>query len=107
MILAIDIGNTQIVAGCLEGKQLVSSFRLATDRSKTAEEYTLLLSGIFAMGGISPGDLEGGIISSVVPVRRPVLRDAVERLTGKRPLLVGEDFVLTGFRAAEWEARLG
>ena len=89
MILAIDIGNTQIVAGCLEGKQLVSSFRLATDRSKTAEEYTLLLSGIFAMGGISPGDLEGGIISSVVPVLRPVLRDPVERLTGKRPLLVG------------------
>ena len=46
MILAVDIGNTQIVVGCLEGEKLISSFRLATDRSRTAEEYTLLLSGI-------------------------------------------------------------
>ena len=38
MILAVDIGNTQIVVGCLEGETLVSSFRLATDRSRTAEE---------------------------------------------------------------------
>lgn len=89
MILAIDIGNTHIVVGCLEGETLSASFRLATDRSKTAEEYTLLLMGVFSMRGIDPESIEGGIISSVVPVLRPVLRDAVEKLTGKHPLLVG------------------
>lgn len=89
MILAVDIGNTQIVVGCLEGEKLISSFRLATDRSRTAEEYTLLLSGIFAMRGISAENIDGGIVSSVVPVLRPVFRDAMERITGKRPLVVG------------------
>lgn len=89
MILAVDIGNTQIVVGCLEGGTLVSSFRLATDRSRTAEEYTLLLSGIFAMRGVDTANIDGGIVSSVVPVLRPVFRDAMERITGKRPLIVG------------------
>ena len=60
MILAVDIGNTQIVVGCLEGEKLISSFRLATDRSRTAEEYTLLLSGIFAMRGIHAEQIDGG-----------------------------------------------
>ena len=64
MILAVDIGNTQIVVGCLEGEKLISSFRLATDRSRTAEEYTLLLSGIFAMRGIHAEQIDGGIVSS-------------------------------------------
>ena len=89
MILAVDIGNTQIVVGCLEGEKLISSFRLATDRSRTAEEYTLLLSGIFAMRGIHAEQIDGGIVSSVVPVLRPVFRDAMEKITGKRPLIVG------------------
>ena len=89
MILAVDIGNTQIVVGCLEGEKLISSFRLATDRSRTAEEYTLLLSGIFAMRGIHAEQIDGGIVSSVVPVLRTVFRDAMEKITAKRPLVVG------------------
>ena len=89
MILAIDIGNTQIVVGCLQGEERISSFRVATDRSKTAEEYALLLSGIFSLRGIAVSRLEGSILSSVVPVLTPVLRDAVESLTGEKPLVVG------------------
>ena len=89
MIIAIDMGNTNAVIGCMEGEKMVFTSHISTDRSKTVDEYALLFKGILEMHGIDPNALEGGIISSVVPMLRPVLRDAVERLTGKRPLLVG------------------
>ena len=89
MILAIDVGNTNAVIGCMDGKKPVFTAHISTDRSKTVDEYGLLLQGIFHRNGIDPKTLEGGIVSSVVPKLRPVLRDAVELLTGKKPLLVG------------------
>lgn len=89
MILAIDVGNTNAVIGCMDGKKPVFTAHISTDRSKTVDEYGLLLQGIFHRNGIDPKTLEGGIVSSVVPMLRPVLRDAVELLTGKKPLLVG------------------
>ena len=89
MIFVIDIGNTQIVVGLMDGGTRKDSFRLATDRVKTAEEYALLLHGICSMRGIDLKNIEGGILSSVVPVLTPVLQDAVESLIGRRPLAVG------------------
>lgn len=89
MIVAIDMGNTNAVIGCMEGEKMIFTSHISTDRSKTVDEYALLFKGIFEMNHIDPKTLEGGIISSVVPMLRPVLRDAVELLTGKRPLLVG------------------
>ncbi|MFR7477710.1 MAG: type III pantothenate kinase [Acutalibacteraceae bacterium] len=89
MIFVIDIGNTQIVVGLMDGDTRKDSFRLATDRVKTAEEYALLLQGICTMRGIDLKNIEGGILSSVVPVLTPVLQDAVESLIGRRPLAVG------------------
>ena len=89
MIFVIDIGNTQIVVGLMDGSTRKDSFRLATDRVKTAEEYALLLHGICSMRGIDLKKIEGGILSSVVPVLTPVLQDAIESLIGRRPLAVG------------------
>ncbi len=89
MIFVIDIGNTQIVVGLMDGSTRKDSFRLATDRVKTAEEYALLLQGICSMRGIDLKKIEGGILSSVVPVLTPVLQDAIESLIGRRPLAVG------------------
>ena len=89
MILAIDVGNTNAVIGCMDGKKPVFTAHISTDRSKTVEEYALLLSGIFSLRGIAVSRLEGSILSSVVPVLTPVLRDAVESLTGEKPLVVG------------------
>ena len=89
MIVAIDMGNTNAVIGCMEGEKLIFTSHISTDRSKTVDEYALLFKGIFEMNHIDPKTLDGGIISSVVPMLRPVLRDAVQMLTGKKPLLVG------------------
>lgn len=91
MILAIDVGNTNIVIGGLEGDELVFSSRCSTDASKTADEYALILSGILSMRGISPKEIEGGILSSVVPALRQSLPVAVKILTGKDILVVSPD----------------
>ncbi len=89
MILAIDVGNTNTVVGCFEGDTLRLTVRISTDQTQTADEYALKLRGLFSMHGVQTQDIEGSIISSVVPVLSPVLQQAVEQLTGRRVLLVG------------------
>ncbi|MBQ3089115.1 MAG: type III pantothenate kinase [Oscillospiraceae bacterium] len=89
MILAIDIGNTNIVMGGLvDGKQVFSS-RFASDRNKTEDEYALMIQGILSMHHVDPSEIEGGILSSVVPYLRTVVPRAVYLLTGKQLLVVG------------------
>lgn len=91
MILAIDVGNTNIVLGAFRGEELVFSARCATDPDKTEDEYALLFRGILAMHKVRPEDIGGGILSSVVPVLRSTLPGAVELLTGRTVLVVGRD----------------
>lgn len=89
MILAIDVGNTNIVLGGIQDGTTVFSARLASDRNKTEDEYALAISGIFSMHGVTPADIEGGILSSVVPYLRTVLPRAIRILTGKDIMVVG------------------
>lgn len=89
MILAIDIGNTNTVLGCLEGDELLFTLRIRSDRHKTADEYCLLLEGLLSRQGVDPRALAGGILSSVVPELRTVMATAMEQLTGKVFLVVG------------------
>lgn len=89
MILAIDIGNTNIVLGGLEQGEQVFSARCASDRNKTEDEYALIFQGILAMHGVKPADIEGGILSSVVPYLRTVVPKAIYLLTGKQIMVVG------------------
>lgn len=89
MILAIDIGNTNIVLGGLEQGRQVFSARCASDRNKTEDEYALIFRGILEMYGVSVDDIEGGILSSVVPYLRTVVPKAIYLLTGKQILVVG------------------
>ena len=89
MILAIDVGNTNIVLGGIRDGRQVFSARLASDRQKTAEEYALSIGGILRMYGAEPKDVEGGILSSVVPYLRSVLPDAVKLLCGVELMVVG------------------
>lgn len=91
MILAIDVGNTNIVIGGIEDNKTVFSARCSSDRSKTADEYALILSGILSMHGVSPDQIEGGILSSVVPSLRDSLPKAVKILAGKQILVVSPD----------------
>lgn len=89
MILAIDTGNTNTVLGCLENHKLLFTLRVRSDREKTADEYALLLDGLLRHKGVEPKELEGGILSSVVPELKTVLLTAMEQLTGKEFLSVG------------------
>ena len=88
MILALDVGNTNTVVGGFAGERLCFSFRMQSDRNKTADEYVFLLRGLLAEQGVDLSAVEGGIISSVVPELRYVLGKVMERLTGKAFLVV-------------------
>ena len=67
MLLTIDIGNTQIVFGVFDRHTLRSSWRLATDHTKTADEYGIVFSSLIRESGIPDSAIRGTIVSSVVP----------------------------------------
>ncbi len=89
MLLAIDMGNTQIEIGILNGEKLMVSERLSTDLRKTESEYAVLLHTIFEIYAIDQNAIDGAIISSVVPPLTATIKHAVEKVAGVRPLIVG------------------
>ena len=89
MILAIDIGNTNIVIGCIDENKTYFVERLRTDSSKTALEYALDLKNVLELYGITREDLNGSIVASVVPPVSTTIRQAMEKVTGQKPLMVG------------------
>lgn len=89
MILAIDIGNTNIVLGCMEGKEILKEARMATDTLKTSDQYCAELKGMLDLLEVDRLAIEGCIISSVVPPVLNSFRTAIIKLTGKNPLVVG------------------
>ena len=97
MILAVDIGNTNIVLGTIEGEQILFLERMATDRSATETEYLVRIRSVLLFRGIRPEELEGAVLCSVVPIVTMNVRPAVEQLTGKRAVLVGPG-IKTGLR---------
>lgn len=88
-IIAIDVGNTNTVLGCMERGDIRFTARVSTDRNKTDDEYALLLMNLFLLHKLDPKEIEGGIISCVVPVLRQAFHSAFLKITGKAPLLVG------------------
>jgi len=91
MLLAIDIGNTHIVIGVYRGRDLVARWRAATDRDRTADECAVLLRNFFAGDGLALTEVEGAIISSVVPPMTPTFCELVSDYLGITPLVVGPD----------------
>ena len=89
MILAIDIGNTNIVLGCIENKEIVREARMATDVIKTSDQYCAELKAMLDLLEIDRHAIEGTIISSVVPPVLNSFKTAIIKLTGKAPLVVG------------------
>lgn len=67
MLLAIDLGNTNTVFGVYDKDRLVRSWRLSTERDRTADEYEILVSSMFAMSGLDTGAVESVVAASVVP----------------------------------------
>lgn len=89
MVLAVDIGNSNIVLGCFEGGKIQFTERLSTNRNSTALEYTVLIKTILELHNLSDYEFEGGIISSVVPSVTNMVKEAVIKLTGKSVMVVG------------------
>lgn len=89
MILAIDMGNSNIVIGCIDDTTTYFVERLSTDKSKTALEYAIGFKTVLELYSIDSSQIEGAIISSVVPPLTNVIKNAVEKIIGKTPLIVG------------------
>lgn len=89
MLLAIDVGNTNVALGVVKGERLCFTARMATDRQKTEDEYALSFSSILSLRGVSTDQITGAIVSSVVPELKEILRRAIELLIGRSPLVVG------------------
>ena len=87
MLLAIDVGNTNIVLGVLDGEELVTSGRLSTNIAQTDEEYAMKLHAYLSLHNAT--DIDGAIISSVVPALIGTLKNAVKIVTGVQALVVG------------------
>lgn len=88
MLLTIDIGNTNINLGIFNGDELTMSARLATERQKTDDQFAVDFVNIFSVYGIKTADIEGTVISSVVPEITVHIKNAVRRLTGKKVIVL-------------------
>ena len=89
MLIAIDIGNTNIVIGGIQGDAIQFEARIATDRIKTSDQYGVEIKNILALFGVKPCDVDDCIISSVVPPVFNSVYTGLVKMTGKHPLVVG------------------
>ncbi len=89
MILTIDIGNSNIVLGGVRGEDIVFEARLRTEATKTSDQYCVDLKILLDVYDVHPEDIEGCIISSVVPQVLNSFQSAIKKLTGKVSLVVG------------------
>lgn len=89
MILAIDVGNTHIVIGCLEDGKTSQVFRMVTDLKKTENEYAAGIKSILDFEGIPCDRFEGAILSSVVPPLSSAIKSAIQKVTKIHPIVVG------------------
>lgn len=89
MVLAVDIGNTNIVVGCFSNEEIRFVERLSTNRSSTELEYAMLLKNVLELNGVWGEEFEGGIVSSVVPSITNKVKAAAEKIIGKHMLVVG------------------
>ena len=89
MILAIDIGNTNIVLGGIEDGEILFESRMATDTAKTSDQYHLELRSMLGLFDVNIKALEGVIIASVVPQVLNSMHTAVIKMTGMDPIIIG------------------
>ena len=97
MLLAIDIGNTNIVLGVYREEELVACWRLATDVHKMADEYAVLLSSLFSNERLAKSEIKASAISCVVPPLLPIFQEVCREHVKVEPLVVGPG-IKTGVR---------
>ena len=89
MLLAIDIGNTNIVIGGIKDDKILFEGRIATDHIKTSDQYGVEIKNILSLFEVKPKDIDDCIISSVVPPVFNSVRTGIVKLTGREPMVVG------------------
>ncbi len=89
MLLAIDIGNTNIVLGIYQGKKLITHWRLLTEPERTADEYGVLISHLASSEGIARKDVHSAVVSCVVPPMLGMIQELAKRFFGMEPLVIG------------------
>jgi len=87
-LLAIDVSNTHTKIGVFDGARLVRHWRVRTDEDRTADEYGVLLLGLFQAAGASTAEINGVIVSSVVPPMNPMLDELARTYFGQQPVHV-------------------
>lgn len=88
MLLAIDIGNTNITLGVYQDEKLVAHWRVATVQDRMPDEYGLLLTGLFGHRGLTVDQMDGVAIASVVPALTSTFRELSQTYLRQRPLVV-------------------
>jgi type III pantothenate kinase len=89
MLLAVDVGNTNTVLGLYEGARLVHDFRIESSKSRTVDEYHVLLHGLLSLAGLRRSEVTASILASVVPQLNDTLVEAVDRAFDHRTMVVG------------------
>lgn len=90
MLLAVDIGNTNVVLALFHDEEVVNEWRINSDTKRTADEYISILLSLFRDAGVRLSAIDESVMSTVVPqLLGPFIR-VIERLTGKKPLVVNE-----------------
>ena len=97
MLLAIDIGNTNITLGVYDGESLVATWRISTDVNKQADEYAVLFNGLLQNRGMRESIITEIVVCSVVPPLTGVFEEFCQSHFGLKPLVVGTG-VKTGMR---------
>ncbi|MFH2219108.1 MAG: type III pantothenate kinase [Pseudomonadota bacterium] len=85
MLLVIDVGNTNTVMGIFDGKRLVQNWRTRTEQNTTEDEFNILVTSLFAIGGINSKDIDKTIISCVVPPMVTILDVFCRKYMGHKP----------------------
>ena len=89
MLLAIDIGNTNLVIGCIKDDKILFKARIATDRLRTSDQYGVEIKNMMEAYGVQLSEIDDCIISSVVPPVFNSVRTGVIKILGKQPMVVG------------------
>ena len=89
MILAVDIGNTNIVIGLMEGTETVDTYRITTRSNHTSDEYGLMILQFLQLSNSSPDDVQDAIISSVVPKVMHSFISSMIKFLGIDPMIIG------------------
>lgn len=91
MVLVTDIGNTNVVIALFKNDKLINQWRMASDTKRTADEYCSILLSLFRDASIAHEKIEFAVLSTVVPLLLGPFIRVIERLTGKKPLVVNAD----------------